>query len=107
MPVSRWALVEAHLSGITNVTKGHLYKHVPMTAHTSLRALGDIIPVGVVRTVVSIGDVAMLVGIAITVALATRIPRRHEILHGRVETTAHASPVDRQLPVARELAKGT
>jgi hypothetical protein len=72
MPVSAGALADAGLSHI-NVTRGHFYKHVLMTAHTYLRWFGDIIPLRLVRTVASPGDVLMLIGITSVVWAATKI----------------------------------
>jgi hypothetical protein len=65
MPVSRWALGHAGLSPALAVAKGHLDKHVAMTSGSHLRLLGDIIPLGAGRTVMSGGDVLMLAGIAL------------------------------------------
>ncbi|HWE55219.1 MAG TPA: DUF5317 family protein [Acidimicrobiales bacterium] len=101
MPVSRSALVQAHLGGIPDVTRGHLYKHVAMTGHTALRPLGDVIPVSPLRTVVSVGDVLMLAGIVVTVAVATRTHRSEP------NAPAGTEPADRQLLPRQELAKGT
>jgi hypothetical protein len=70
MPVSRSALGAAGLSTRMNVAHGHLYKHLAMTARSHLRWLGDIIPVPWVHTVLSGGDVFMLVGVAAIVRLA-------------------------------------
>ncbi len=72
MPVSRWALRHAGLGGHFDVTHGHLYKHVAMTAGTHLRALGDVIPLAPGRMVLSAGDVVMLVGVALLVRAGTR-----------------------------------
>jgi hypothetical protein len=72
MPVSRWALGRSGLGRQLDVTKGHLDKHVVMTASTDLRGLGDIIPVPGFRTVMSAGDVLMLAGIAAATFTALR-----------------------------------
>jgi hypothetical protein len=76
MPVSLSALVKAGFSPTMNVAHGHFYKHVAMTGATRLRVLGDIIPIRLLHTVVSPGDVVMLVGIAAIAWGATlRAPR--------------------------------
>lgn len=106
MPVSRSALLQAHLGGISDVTRGHLYKHAAMTGHTTLRPLGDIIPVGPLRTVVSAGDVLMLAGVVVTVAVATRT--RRPAPSGPAGIELPPGPfADRQLLPRQELVKGT
>ena len=50
------------------VSSGHLYKHVAATASSDLRPLGDVIPLRPLKTVVSVGDIVMLAGIATIVA---------------------------------------
>ncbi len=72
MPVSLPALSHAGLPATLDVTRGHLYKHVPMTGHTALAFLGDAIPVAPFTAVISLGDVIMLVGVAVVVARAVR-----------------------------------
>ncbi|HUB70252.1 MAG TPA: DUF5317 family protein [Acidimicrobiales bacterium] len=64
MPVSSSALAAAGFPRSMNVAQGHLYKHLAMTAATRLRFLGDFVPVRLFRTVLSPGDIVMLVGIA-------------------------------------------
>lgn len=71
MPVSAPALNAAGM-GSRDVTDGLLFKHVPMDASTSARFLGDFIPVPVTpfRGVISVGDLVMLGGIALSIAAA-------------------------------------
>jgi hypothetical protein len=71
MPVSRWALTAVGKGGIV-VSQGQLWKHVPLTAGTRVPLLGDVIPIPVplLRSVISIGDVVMLAGLAIAAAAA-------------------------------------
>lgn len=64
MPVSGWALRRAALPPGMDVGRGHFYKHVPMSAGTHLRALGDVIPFRAERMVLSVGDLVLLVGVA-------------------------------------------
>jgi hypothetical protein len=54
-----------------NVAQGHFYKHTAMTDLTRLRLLGDIIPFHLARTVLSPGDLLMLMGIAVVCWTAT------------------------------------
>ena len=72
MPVSAWALAAAGLGRKMDVARGHLYKHTAMTVHTHFRLLGDIVPFRLVRTVLSPGDLLMLVGITAVTWAATR-----------------------------------
>jgi hypothetical protein len=71
MPVSRFALVAAGFPKTMNVAQGHFYKHTAMTDLTRLRLLGDIIPFHLARTVLSPGDLLMLMGIAVVSWTAT------------------------------------
>jgi hypothetical protein len=75
MPVSSWALGAAGLRRTTDVARGHFYKHSAMTVHTRLRLLGDIVPFRLMRTVLSPGDLLMLVGIAAITWAATQPSR--------------------------------
>ncbi|MGP8180237.1 MAG: DUF5317 family protein [Acidimicrobiales bacterium] len=74
MPVSESALKRAGIAPSTSVTVGHLSKHVPLNHGTVLRALGDVIPLSWFRSVISIGDIMMAVGIGLLVAAAMRAP---------------------------------
>jgi hypothetical protein len=68
MPVSGRALAAVGKAGVV-VSEGHLWKHVPLTAASKVPLLGDVIPVPLplLRSVISVGDVAMLVGLAVAV----------------------------------------
>jgi hypothetical protein len=76
MPVSRQALLHAGLPSTMNVVDGHQYRHRLATSRTALRWFDDEIPVAPFRSVVSIGDLAMLSGIAVLVAAAARSDAR-------------------------------
>lgn len=67
MPVDAGALASVGRRG-DDVTRGFLYKHVPMTDDTRLSWLGDRIPVPIQRNVISVGDVFMAVAICLWVA---------------------------------------
>ncbi len=67
MPVSTHALERAGVPHM-DVEDGHLFKHVPASAATVAPWLGNVIPVRAVRGVVSVGDIAMLAGVALFVA---------------------------------------
>lgn len=71
MPVSAAALRQAGLPANLDVARGFLYKHVAMATHHRLSFLGDRLPVAWARTVMSGGDVVMLVGIALVLWAAT------------------------------------
>ena len=78
MPVSESALERAGIAPSASVTVGHLSKHVPVNHGTVLRALGDVIPLSWFRSVISIGDIVMAVGIGLLVAAAMRAPAPSE-----------------------------
>jgi len=67
MPVDPDALASVGRRDV-DVTRGFLYKHVPMTGDTRLAWLGDRIPVPIQRNVISVGDVLMAVAICLWVA---------------------------------------
>jgi Family of unknown function (DUF5317) len=67
MPVDSGALASVG-RGDVDVTRGFLYKHVPMTGNTRLSWLGDRIPVPIQRNVISVGDVLMAIAICLWVA---------------------------------------
>lgn len=65
MPVSAHALDAAGLSADYDVADGHYYKHVLDRRSTPVDWLGDVIPVRPLGAVISLGDVALLAGIAL------------------------------------------
>ena len=67
MPVDSAALERVGRRDV-DVSRGFLYKHVPMNGDTRLSWLGDRIPVPIQRNVVSVGDVLMAVAICLWVA---------------------------------------
>ena len=67
MPVDQSALARVGRRH-ADVTRGFLYKHVPMTDDTRLSWLGDRIPVPIQRNVISVGDVLMALAICLWVA---------------------------------------
>lgn len=67
MPVDPDALARVGRRDV-DVTRGFLYKHVPMTEDTRLSWLGDRIPIPIQRNVISVGDVLMAVAICLWVA---------------------------------------
>jgi hypothetical protein len=70
MPVSESALARVGHAGAV-VSQGHLWKHVVASSGTSMPLLGDVVPVPVplLRSVISLGDVAMLVGLGVAAAV--------------------------------------
>jgi Family of unknown function (DUF5317) len=85
MPVSARALRDAGYPRSFNVTRGHLDKHVP-EVHAHLGFLGDFIPIPGIRNVLSLGDVAMLIGIFLVVRGATLLgPGRTRLPAQRLE----------------------
>jgi hypothetical protein len=76
MPVSRSALRQAGVPDTVNIASGHHFKHQYSDRATRLRWLTDVIPVRPVEGALSIGDIALLAGIAMLVASGTRPARR-------------------------------
>lgn len=68
MPVSGAALARLGAPPETDVIDGSLYKHVRADGDSTLRWLGDVIPVRPLRAVVSPGDVVMAAGVLIVLA---------------------------------------
>ena len=70
MPVSGSALARIGHAGAV-VSQGHLWKHVAVSPATRIPLLGDVIPVPVplLRSVISVGDVAMLLGLGVAAAV--------------------------------------
>ncbi len=70
MPVSASALARVGHAGAV-VSQGHLWKHVAVSPATRMPLLGDVIPLPVplLRSVISLGDVAMLVGLGVAAAV--------------------------------------
>lgn len=68
MPVSAAALQEAGLPAGYDVADGHNYKHVVDRRSTPVDWMGDVIPVRPLDAVISLGDVALLAGIALFLA---------------------------------------
>lgn len=69
MPVSRGAMADAGRV-VTDVTDGHLSKHVPLDDGTVLPQLADIHPLPALRLVYSAGDVLLLAGLLVILAAA-------------------------------------
>ena len=72
MPVSLEGLREVGAPATTSVSEGHFYKHVAAGPDTRLAMLGDVIPVPAVASVVSLGDLVMVVGVLLVITLAMR-----------------------------------
>ena len=73
MPVSVAASKRAgiiHAASGSAIYHGQLYKHIYETSATWLRPLGDVIPVRPLHAVVSPGDLALWLGVVITIAAA-------------------------------------
>ena len=62
MPVSAEALVRAGFP-YHDVGNGHFYRHVGLTDSTRLRFLADLIAIRAIKSVISIGDILMLLGL--------------------------------------------
>jgi hypothetical protein len=76
MPLSRWALEHSGQSGEITAGKGGFFKVVEATPDSSFRFFGDVIPIRAFSQVVSLGDIVLMVGIAIIIASGMR--RRRE-----------------------------
>jgi hypothetical protein len=75
MPVSLSAMSRAGLSTAAISGGGPLGKHVALVGGSALGFLGDTIPVPTFASVVSIGDLVMMVGIVVAIAAAMCGPR--------------------------------
>lgn len=62
MPVSGAALARIGAPPQTDVSDGHLYKHVPADAETVLPWLADVVPLAPLSAVVSAGDLVLAAG---------------------------------------------
>ena len=96
MPVSAAGLDAAGAPPDLRVSSGHLYKHVLASHSSVLRPLGDVIPLRLLHTVISAGDVVMLVGIATIVAAGMRTTETESTAE-----TEPAMPSDPPSPVTR------
>ena len=72
MPVSATAMEEVGFPAGYDVTDGHLYKHVGDDRDTPVDWLGDVIPVRSLGAVISLGDLALLAGIAVCLGAGMR-----------------------------------
>lgn len=68
MPVSLPAARQIGARPDVDVTEGKLFKHVAADQDTRLAWLGDVIAVRPLRSVISVGDIAMFAGIVLAVA---------------------------------------
>jgi hypothetical protein len=75
MPVSAHGLERIDAPRTMSVTEGHFSKHVPADHDSRVSVLGDVIPLPLAASVVSIGDIVLLAGIALVVAFSmTNVP---------------------------------
>lgn len=70
MPVSEAGMARAGVPSGAEFEDGNIRKHVAGTEGRTLSWLGDVIPVPALRTVISAGDVVLLAGIVLAVAMA-------------------------------------
>ncbi|MBI4729249.1 MAG: DUF5317 family protein [Acidobacteria bacterium] len=68
MPLSRWAYARSGQTGEIAEGEGDFFKIVIADERTRLRALGDVIPIRALGQVVSLGDIALALGIGVVVA---------------------------------------
>jgi hypothetical protein len=69
MPLSLWAYAKSGQTEVPHFGRGGFYRVVQARPGTTLRFLGDVIPVRVFTQVLSIGDVLLMVGAAIIIAV--------------------------------------
>lgn len=74
MPLSLWAHREAGRTDVPTPGRSDFFKVVVAGPGTSLRQLGDAIPIRPLGLVVSAGDLVMMIGVATTIALGMRRP---------------------------------
>ena len=75
MPVSIGALRRVGGSAHAMEHSPNLDKHVAFTDGAPLSLLGDVVPVDALRAVISVGDIAMVIGIVIVIAAGMSRPR--------------------------------
>jgi hypothetical protein len=75
MPVSASALNRLGLGTGALAGGGPLGKHVQLASTSALGALGDTIPIPVLHSIVSVGDIVMLAGLILTIAAAMHLAR--------------------------------
>jgi len=73
MPISLDAARRAGAPRHVVVNAGNVAKHVAAGPRTRLRPLGDVIPVRAFRAVISVGDIVLAAGIAVTIAVAMKV----------------------------------
>ena len=100
MPVSDDALRRAGFAAEYDVADGHLFKHTPDRRDTPVDWLGDVIPVRHLGAVISIGDLALLAGIAICVGGAMAPASPALASPDRAQDRVDARPVTVQAPGA-------
>jgi hypothetical protein len=76
MPLSLWAYRRAGLTETPTPRTGGFYKIVIASSSTRLNFLGDVIPVAAIRQVVSLGDIALIVGIGCFVVASMQLQDR-------------------------------
>ena len=76
MPLSRWAYAASGQTERIREGFGGYYRVVLAGPKTRLSQLGDVIPVRLFRQVVSIGDIILILGVALVIAAAMRTARR-------------------------------
>jgi hypothetical protein len=74
MPVSASVLREVGIPRDVAVAPGNLSKHVLESKASTLGFLGDTIPVGWLKTGVSVGDILFMIGLVVVVAALTHTP---------------------------------
>lgn len=81
MPVSIGALRRVGGSPEAMQHGPNLDKHVAFTDGAPLALLGDVVPVEALRAVISVGDIAMVIGIVMVIAAGmSRLPEAHDTL---------------------------
>jgi hypothetical protein len=83
MPLSLWAWREAGGTGPVTPGRGGFFKGSIADASTKLRPIGDVIPVRLVQQVISIGDILILLGIAVVIygGMTQARVRKHAATH--------------------------
>jgi len=76
MPLSRWAYLASGQTAKITIGKGGFYRIVQGGPHTKLYRLGDVIPAPFYKEVLSMGDILMMLGIALVIAAGMRLVRR-------------------------------
>ena len=74
MPLSLWAYARSGIRESPTPSRGGFFKIIIATSASKLKFLGDVIPVNVIREVVSLGDLTLGLGVGIIIVAGMHTP---------------------------------